>query len=133
MDPSYKDFTFSEGTFEFKGRDAIIAALLRKIDPTLPIATFSRECMQATCEQLESTPLPQLQPIPDAALRDGEEKEYGRKKPDSHFRSKRAADQIAANYPDFLNTVKEKWAAAFKDRSGMANTLAGNRTESHVT
>jgi hypothetical protein len=133
MEPNYQEFIFGEGTFEFKGRDAIIAALLRKRHRDLPIATFSRELMQETCRKLESTALPHLNPIPDETLWDGEEREYGRKRPDSHYRSKRAADQITREHPDFLTTVDRKWAEAENELSEVPKTLAGNRTEAYIT
>ena len=129
-EPLYNNFTFSEGTYDFYGRDAIIVALIRKKKPMLSIATFSREVMQETCRLLKSTPLPQFEPTADAALRDGE---GGKAKPDSHYRSKRAADKIATNHPEFLETLCAAWTEAFNEKSDQANTLAGNRTESYVT
>ena len=131
MAPSFTDFEFKEGTYTFRGRDAIIAAIIRKVDATFPINTASREWMQLACTKLSDTVIPVFEPTTDADLRKGEEKPF-RDPGDKHYRSKRAADALAATEAEFVAMVKKTWQEAVKEGSQEGKTLLGNREHAHV-
>lgn len=76
-------------------------------------------------------PLPPLDPITTEGWRE-KTGEWQVKHGEPHYRSKMAAEQIIARYPDYVRRVQEAFDAAHDAQSQMANTMAGNRDQAHV-